>query len=277
MSERLPARMRALGNELTTMRERAGLTTRQAAARLGVSIATLNRTENARRVATVAEVSAMLAIYGVIGPDRKRTMGLVEDLDAPHWLAVRFPVDRPALPIFEDAALSIVNFAPSYVPGLLQTRGYARRVLSFGDASEDEVTVRLDQRIKRQSVLTKLAAPAYTAIIDEAVLRRSCGSPELMVEQLRWLMDMAKLPNISIHVIPFRHGLYRNPGYFSKLEFAKEPPIVYVEHEGASGFLHEQEDTDEFHGLTDMLAKLALSSADSVNFLTMTAADYERS
>ncbi|MBC6451233.1 helix-turn-helix domain-containing protein [Actinokineospora xionganensis] len=275
MSERLPARMRALATELTKLREAAGLTTRQAATRLDQSIATLNRTENARRTATVAEVSAMLAIYGVVGAERKRIMALVDELNTPRWLGIDTDPQRPTLPIFESEAVSIVNFAPCTVPGLLQTPAYARAITSLGQTTELHEAM-IAARLDRQKVLARLVAPQYVAILDEAALRRAQGGSAVMVEQINWLIDMAKRPNIALHVIPFRHGGYHNPGYFSLLEFPKAPPIVYVEHSLVSGFLDAPEDTQAFRAHTASLIQASLGCADSVNFLTKMAADHER-
>lgn len=278
MSERLPARLRALATELTKLREAAGLTTRQAATRLGLSIATLNRTENAKRTPTVADVSAMLAIYGVIGAERKRIMAMVEEVNSDGWieLSAHFAHLLKALTDFESQAISIVNFAPSILPGLLQTPAFARAITSLGPASAQVHEAMVAARMDRQKVLHQLVGRRYTAILDEATLRRSYGGSAAMVDQIHWLIDRAKMPNIAIHVIPFRHGGYHNPGHYSLLEFAKEPTMVYVEHQGASGFLDQPADASLFQGYTATLLKTALGSADSVNFLARMAADHER-
>ncbi|MGH3859144.1 helix-turn-helix domain-containing protein [Actinokineospora sp.] len=278
MSERLPARLRALATELTKLREAAGLTTRQAAAKLGMSIATLNRLENAKRTATVADVSALLAIYGVIGAERKRIMAMVEEVNPIGWHGVQLTRGWPALANFEAEATGIVNFAPSIIPGLLQTPDYARAVIGLGGIAEADLPGRVAERMNRQQVLTKLVGPTYLAVLDEAALRRAYGGSAAMVEQIHWLIDMAKQPNLTIQVIPFRHGGYRNPGgHFSLLDFAKAPSIVYVEHEAASGFLDHPEDTSLFRQVATTLTRVALGSADSVNFMARMAADFERS
>lgn len=279
MSERLPARLRALASELTRLREQAGLTTRQAAARAGISIATVNRTENAKRIPSVADVATLLAIYGVVGAERKRILAMVEEVNAPGWMETspRLTHLLKALTDFESEAASIVNFAPSIVPGLLQTPGYARAIMAASWLPESGQPALVAARMDRQKVLTKLSPPTYTAYLDEAVLRRPHGGTPVMAEQIRWLMDRAKLPNLCIRVIPFRHGGYHNPGHFSMLAFARTSSMVYVEHDGASGFLDQPEDIELFHNLAARLTKVALGSADSVNFLARMAADFERS
>ncbi|HVK23617.1 MAG TPA: helix-turn-helix transcriptional regulator [Actinokineospora sp.] len=278
MSDRLPARLRALATELTTFRERADLTTRTAAQRIGTSVTTLNRTENAKRVPTVAEVAGLLAIYGVVGPEQKRILTMVEEVHSPGWLE-RSPRLDPvvrALCDFESEARSIVNFAPSVIPGLLQTREYARAIMATGYLNEGE-QVMADVRMQRQKVLCKLAAPQYTAILDEAAVRRAYGGCFVMADQLRWLIDRAKSPNISIRIIPFRHGGYHNPGYYMLLGFAQAPPVVYVEPHEMSGFLDHPDDVKLFRDNAEHLLKVSLGSTDSVNLLTRLATDFDRS
>lgn len=269
--------MRALGTELAALRLRANLTTRQAATRIGISSATLNRIENAKRSASVADVSAMLAIYGVVGKERKRILALVEAVTAPGWLETDHQLKEllPALTNFESQASTIFNFAPANLPGLLQTQAYARAIIS--DVMAENVPQLLADRLERQKVLTKPSAPDYLAILDEAVLRRPVGGSYVMAEQIRWLIERAKLPHIDVRVIPFKYSQYSSPGSFNVLGFADAPPLVYVEHRAASGFLDSPVGSRMLRDEAIRLAKMALDSTDSVNFLAMVAADHERS
>lgn len=279
ISNRLPARMRALAMELKVLRAQAGLNTQKAAQRIGTSTATLNRTEKAKRISHITDVAALLAVYGVTGPERRRLLDLAENLSAREWLETgdRLPRLLPALAGFEAAATTIVNFGPSFVPGLLQAPGYARALMALADTDEQGREERVAARLDRQKVLTKVISPNYVAILDEAALRRPVGGSEVMAQQIHWLIGRARQPHMTILVIPFKHGGYRNPGMFSLFEFRSDPAIVYVENDGASGFLDAPDDIDKFQRRTATLVQHALGSADTVNFLTRMAADYERS
>lgn len=267
--------MRALGSTLATLRGQAELTTRQAAARIGTSIATLNRIERAKRSATVAEVSAMLAIYGVVGPERKRIMANIEKLTAP-WFEDDHQLRELLRPLadFESQASSIVNFSPANVPGLIQTPAYARAIIS--DVLTEHVEERVADRLARQQVLSKRAAPRYLAILDEAVLRRPVGGSHVIAQQIRSMIERAKQPHVDIRVIPFKYSQYASPGYFSVLGFTDAPTLVYVEHRGSSGFVDSPMGKRKLQDQAARLAKIALDSADSVKFLAMVAADHER-
>ncbi|CRK56130.1 hypothetical protein [Alloactinosynnema sp. L-07] len=277
ISNRLPARMRALGMELAAARVYDGKTTKEAAKGIGSSPTTVNRTENAKRVSPITDVAGLLALYGVTGPDRERILDLAHNLEASEWLEScdRLPRLLPALMAFESRATSLLDFAPAEVPGLFQTPAYARAIHAACGITGADQDAMVEARLDRQNVLSKRTAPTYTAIIDEAALRRPFGGAEVMAQQIHWLIGKAQQPNINLRVIPFRLGGYRNPGQFALMGFRGVPPIVYVEHEGASGFLDAPSDAGMFQDLAARLVEFALGSADSVNFLTRMAVDYE--
>src|SRR5882672_4779171 len=80
-------RARGLAAELKELREKSGLSTREAAGRVGVSSATINRIENAGRAVEPAEVSALLVVYGVVGNERVRLMDLAREAEQRgRWL-----------------------------------------------------------------------------------------------------------------------------------------------------------------------------------------------
>ncbi|HVK22409.1 MAG TPA: helix-turn-helix transcriptional regulator [Actinokineospora sp.] len=278
MSERHSARLRALATELTTARNRAGLKLREVEAKLDVSIASLSRMENAQRTPTARLVAAMLAIYGVVGDERKRLMKMVDEVSEATWLEVRpdFGEVLKALIGFESKARSILHFSSMTIPGLLQTSGYARSIITRAGHTEPVAEALIAARLERQQVLNRLVSPRYVAFLDEAALRRAYGGNEVMAEQMRWLIDCAKRPHISVHVIPFRHGGYDVSGFFALLEFPEVPPIAYVEQVGLSGFVDRIEGIHRFRQAAATLERVALGSADSVNFLARMAADYER-
>ncbi|OLR95107.1 hypothetical protein BJP25_08570 [Actinokineospora bangkokensis] len=259
---------------MVELRVRAGLTTRGAARRLGISSASLNRTENAKREASAEELGGMLAVYRAGEADRKLVLDLAGARPAPGWLGLA--PDPPPLARFEATALSIVDFAPHAVPGLLQTAAYTRAVHTHGG----DLGVALDERVRaqarRQAVLSRLSAPHYAAFLDEAVLRRPVGGSAAMAEQIRWLVSRARQPGTTVRVVPFRHGGYRNPGRFSLMRFREAAPVVYVEHEGSSGFLDGAADVERFGAIAASIAAAALDGLDSVNLMNRIASDHER-
>lgn len=280
MSERQSsARARALAAELKGLRAGAGLNTRDAAKRIGISSASLNRSELGIRMPEPEEVSALLVVYGVTGLERERVLELARAANASGWWEISgnaLPTQLPTLITFESQATKITNFEPLVVPGLMQTQAYMRAVMERFGAPETDADARVSARAGRQTVLTRKHAPRYLAIVDEAALRRPFGGPKVMADQMRRMVEIADLPNVTLQVIPFDRGGYPVYGPYAKLEFGKAPAIVHLEHKQASGFLDRPEDTGPFQHLTDTLRVAALEPAATREFLAAMATEYDR-
>lgn len=100
----------------------------------------------------------------------------------------------------EQLATTLRTYQPLVIPGLLQTEAYAR-VLLRGDG------VAVEARLDRQAILAREdpQPPIFRCVIDEAVLHRSIGGPEVMREQLKHLVSMIN-PRLSVQVLP--HGMH---------------------------------------------------------------------
>jgi transcriptional regulator with XRE-family HTH domain len=273
------SRARALAVELRELRRKAKLTTREAAERVGISSASLNRNELGTRMPPPEEVSALLVVYGVTGLAREQVLALARAANPSGWWETggnALPRQLPTLITFESQATRITHFQPHVVPGLLQTHAYMRAVMERFGVPDAEAEARVAARAGRQTVLTRKHPPRYVAIMDEAVVRRPFGGRTVMTEQIRRIIEVAQLPNITVQVIPFARGGYPLYGPYVLLQFAKTPDIVHLEHKQASGFLDEPEDTGPYQPLTDTLKGAALEPADTCEFLAAVAADYDR-
>ncbi|PZF94638.1 XRE family transcriptional regulator [Micromonospora deserti] len=110
----------------------------------------------------------------------------------------------------EQEATALRTFEPLCVPGLLQTEGYARALLSGGGLfAPDEIDQQVTARIDRQGVLTRDRPPLLSVVVDEHLLRRRIGGPEVMRDQLRHLVKVGStLPRVRIQVVPTSAGAY---------------------------------------------------------------------
>jgi transcriptional regulator with XRE-family HTH domain len=127
------ARVRGLAAELKELREKAGLNTRDAARRVGMSPATLNRMELGNRAIEVEDMAALLAIYGVIGTAKERLLARTREAGLPGWwetTGTGLPKEVPALINFESEATRIVHVAMLRIPGLMQVPGYIRAIMA---------------------------------------------------------------------------------------------------------------------------------------------------
>jgi hypothetical protein len=97
-------------------------------------------------------------------------------------------LQRPDAALFQDyvgleeSANRIQTFGVQFVPGLMQTRAYARAVISRGlpAAPADEVARRVAQRMQRQRLVTQPQAPRLWVAVGEAVLHHQVGGPVVL-------------------------------------------------------------------------------------------------
>jgi transcriptional regulator with XRE-family HTH domain len=275
------ARVRGLAAELKDLRANAGLNTREAAKRVGMSPATLNRMELGNREITPEDMASLLVVYGVTGVERERLLSMAREASLPGWwetMGDRISDELPALISFESEATRIVDVTLVRIPGLMQTPDYIREIMTSAGVVGSKMEAMVATRLGRQAVLTRPAPPHYLTIIDEAALRRPLGGPKVMAEQIRQVISLTGRPNIDVHVIPFERGAHTGlDGTYTTFYFTKADTLVYLEHKGVSLFLDEPDDVLPFHEATATLVETALNSPDSVDFLAQVAADYDES
>nr|WP_042185907.1 helix-turn-helix transcriptional regulator [Kibdelosporangium sp. MJ126-NF4] len=274
------ARIRGLAAELKDLRAESGLNTRDAAKRVGMSAATLNRMELGNRVIGPEETSALLAIYGVTGKERERVLAMSRETALPDWwVASRAttPKHLRNLIRFEAEATRIIDVSMLRIPGLMQTADYTRALMAAAQVPSQIAERRISNRLERQRVLTRLQPPYCLTIIDEAALSRPVGGPRVMAEQLRHIMDLSRLRNVEVRVIPFERGAHTGlDGSYITLEFAKARPLIFLEHKRATGYIDDPGDVVPYRQATDTLMEAALDSPESVDFLARKAAAYDK-
>lgn len=108
----------------------------------------------------------------------------------------------------EQAARLIQSYESQFVPGLLQTPGYAEAVirLEHSAAPETQIERRVELRMLRQKRLWGPNPPRLWVILDETVLRRGFGGTATMRAQLEHLIAVSTRPNIGIQVMPVSKG-----------------------------------------------------------------------
>jgi transcriptional regulator with XRE-family HTH domain len=203
-------RRRRLGAELKRCREAAGLTQENVSRHFEWHAAKVTRIETARVAVTARDVRDLLDLYHV--QDQAYREALIElarmSRERTWWSDYR-DVIRPGNFVgLEAGASSMSTWEPIIVPGLLQTEAYIRALLRSGRPSDPphEIDRRVALRLMRQGRLTERRPLELTAIVDESVVRRVIGGEEVMAEQLRHLIEMAQLPNVTLQILPFTAG-----------------------------------------------------------------------
>lgn len=255
-----------LGRRLQVLRERAGLSFDEAARALDVTHATIRRMEKAQVGLKVPYVEKLLQVYGVTDPEEVDSfLKLAREANRPGWWH-RY---RDVLPEWFSAFVSleaeadlIRAYEPHYVPGLLQTEAYAATVLRAGmpHAPAEEIDRLVALRMTRQEVLTRKEPPLLWVVIDETVLRRPIGRPNVMRAQITRLMEATASPNVRLQIMPFVAGLHPamyGPFHIFRFPLPELSDVVCAENLVGAAYFDQRDDVATFREALDRLCAQA--------------------
>src|SRR5206468_1184976 len=126
----------------------------------------------------------------------------------------------------------------------------------FPGESDDEIERRVALRMRRQDLLTKPESPALWAILEENVLRRPVGGPEVMRAQFDRLIDSLELPKVRIQVMRYASGAH--PGAFGpfhhfRFGFSELPDVVYTECLAGAAYIDQPDDVESYLEVLDRM------------------------
>jgi len=235
---------RQLGRYLRDMRNRAGLTVKDAARGLEWSETKIWRIETGQTSLRSFDVEVMCRVYGAAPDMTEALMGLAKETKARGWWQAYGDAVPEWFDLYvglEAAASKLFLYGQELVPGLFQTEDYARTLITADhpEESDEESGRRVGLRMARQALVRRpIDPPLLQVALNESVLRRPIGGPRVMVAQLERLAAASKLPNVSLRVVPFSAGFHPGvlSGSFNILRFPlngngteSEPPTVYAD------------------------------------------------
>ncbi|MGW3956481.1 helix-turn-helix domain-containing protein [Streptomyces sp. NPDC004752] len=270
-----------LGRRLQDMRQQAGASLEDAAKALRVKPLTIRRLEKAEVALKPLYVEKLLETYGAGRQEIDEFVALAERANEPGWWHLYrdvVPNWFTAYVSLETGAKTLRTYEPHYVTGLLQTPAYARGVLQGGmpNGSDEDLERRVDLRLRRQSLLERQDAPTLWVVMEEAVLHRAVGGPQVMREQIDRLLEASELDHVSIDIVPFSAGAHVGacaPFTYFRFEEPELPDIVYSEILSASMYLDEREDVVA-HLEAHTRMSLLTSSEDSKVLLNRMRKEY---
>jgi transcriptional regulator with XRE-family HTH domain len=282
---------RQLGRYLRDLRNRARLTVRAAAAQLEWSEAKIWRIATGQTSLRSLDVEQMCRVYGAPVDATEALMALAKETKARGWWLSYGDVIPDGFDVYiglEEAASRLAWYESDLVPGLLQVAGYARALIRADnpDVDDAEIERRVQLRIARQALLTRVSAPPeLNVVLGEAILRRPIGGREVMAEQLNRLADVAGLPNVTLRVMPFMAGLHHGvmSGPFVMLGFplngngsASEPPTIYVDGFTGALYLDKPNEIERYRMAFESIWKSSLAEGETKDFIIQASRELEK-
>lgn len=179
----------------------------------------------------------------------------------------KFPARAQDFMEREKEAISRWSYEVALIPGLLQTRGYARALIETRYPPLDEETVeeRVVARMERQAILSERKPPvALSFVLYEAALRGA----HVDADQLRRLLEASRLRNVVVQVLPFERGISDALiGPMVLLETRDHEQFVFTEGPFTSELSADPEIVSRVAGRLNMIRAQALSPAESARFI----------
>lgn len=261
---------RRLGAELRRLRGDAELSGDEAAEACGWDQSKISRIETAKVSLSRHDLHRLFGLYGVPPEEAERLEGLLADTRGRRWWAEFADVLNTAyeeLISLEAYASEIGSANGSLVVGLLQTREYATAVVNSGPMvpDPDRADALVEIRLRRQRVLTDPNPATLTAVLSESVLQCEIGGRQVLAGQLKHLLELSDLPQVTIRVLPSSSSANAHIGGITLFDFAEvhDPSVLFIEYQG--GMLVKESDRDirRYRRHLEYLSTSALSAEDS--------------
>ncbi|MYW65590.1 helix-turn-helix domain-containing protein [Streptomyces sp. SID8379] len=259
------------GLELKRCREDAGLTQVELGLRVFVSGGYIGQFEQAIRKPQLDVAQRIDEALQTGGIFERMWRSLIDDHRYAEYFAEVVELERTATKICE--------FAPSLIPGLLQTPEYARvTTLALNPFVTDEYVKDLvTARTERAHILDDATRPEYWAVLHENLLRTPVGGPAAMAQQLTHIASLIRARKALVLVIPCEDGAYPSmAGMLSLMEFEDAPPVAYTETTFSGTLLDDPAVVKRAQRTYDLLRVAALPPEASLAFIESVAEDYTR-
>ncbi|WP_405779606.1 DUF5753 domain-containing protein [Streptomyces sp. NBC_00859] len=171
----------------------------------------------------------------------------------------------------ERTASALHTYANHVIPGLLQTGAYARAIFDCNycpPLDDEEIEVQVSTRLMRQELFSRKPLPVVGFVLEQSALTRPLGGDQVLKEQLFHVIEMGRLRNVQIQVMPHRRMAHAGlAGPMILLETAEYPQLAYVEGQGGGYFVSEQPAVGHLFGKYGILRAQALTPEESAKLV----------
>lgn len=273
-------RQARLGAELRKLRERAGMTGREAAERLGVSPMQMSHMEVGRIGVSESRIRALMAQYGCHDDELTDALAaMAKGRQRGWWETFRglLPDITLDLAEFEHYAHRLRSLQVVHIPGLLQTENYMRSMLgqAMPGLTAEELDRIIEFRLQRQRVLESEGPPTLGVVIHEAALRIRVGSRTIAREQLHALLDAADRPGVRVRVVPFETDGFTGSGFSMHYMEGVVRQLDTAQFDTVHGsvFVDDERELAGYRDVLDRVEKVALSGSETRQFIHRIASD----
>jgi transcriptional regulator with XRE-family HTH domain len=272
-----------LGQELKKLRERAGLTAREAGELICANQARISNIETGRFGVSAERVRTLARNYNC--RDEKlieALVGMTGKQERGWWEEYRGILPAPLLDLaeLEHHATEVRAASVLHVPGLLQTGEHARALYGEGvpTPSAEEIEYRASFRLRRQHVLHRPRPLTYRAVIHEAALRMRFGGRQTSLSQLRSLVEISHSATVTVLVIPFTNGVF--PGSGQSVNYFVGPvsqlDTAQLDQSHGTVLIDAEAQLDKYRLILDRMEAAALGPEDSRDFINGVIRDMEK-
>ncbi|KOX30857.1 MULTISPECIES: helix-turn-helix domain-containing protein [unclassified Streptomyces] len=179
----------------------------------------------------------------------------------------------------EAVATKICEFAPTVVPGLMQTGAYARAVTlaMHPFAAEEFVDEKVTSRIERAKILADTTRPEYWVILHENAVLTPVGGAAVMAAALEHIVELIRERQVLVTVLPRSVGAHSvMEGSLRLMEFKDQPPTAYTETAFSGTLLDDPAMVKQAQRAYDLLRVATLSPEASLKLIESAAEDFRR-
>jgi len=270
-----------LARELRSLRGRTGLSQEAVAEQMGWNESKLTRIENDKSRVLVRDVKRLLALYEVEDEAADAILELARLAREPDWwhqYSGAIPEWFQVYVVLEASASHVFGYEAELVPGILQTEGYTRAILSTAPSpdSEEGIDGKVAVRGTRQARLSEKDPLEVWFVLNEAVIRRTVGGREIMRDQIEHLIKVARLRNVTLQVLPLavgEHGAMHGMFYLLKFPASDDPDKVYMEQQIGGLYTQKPHEVDRYRLIFDHLRAQALGPEETIAMLRQVATE----
>jgi len=178
---------------------------------------------------------------------------------------------------YEVEAQELRYYQVFFMPGPLQTAAYAHGNLSnFEDSDIPAATrhYRAEARERRrQQVVSRLDEGELRifVLLDQSVFHRHVGGPEVFLDQLRAIFDLAVAGKLNVRMIPFgSHTAMTNNATFELLTLRAGDPtsdVLYRETGLQDEIIEGGQSTMRHHERFDKIWRMSATEEDTIDFM----------